>query len=124
MEAEIEKTTTQYTVDEIEEIMLKHDIPFGRINNIAQVSADPQILHRGMVVEAQHPHCGPYKMAGNPLHFSSIDVVANRPAPMHGQHNYEVFARFFGMDKTQVEDFLAQQKVNVAASKKKKDDDE
>ncbi len=124
MEVEIEKTTTQYTVDEIEEIMLKHDIPFGRINDIAQVSADPHILHRGMVVEAQHPHCGPYKMAGNPLHFSSIEVVANRPAPMLGQHNEEVFARFFGMDKTQVEEFLAQQKINVAANKKKKDDDE
>ena len=63
-------------------------------------------------------------MAGNPLHFSSIEVVANRPAPMLGQHNDEVFARFFGMTKTQVEEFLAQQKVNVAAGKKKKDDDE
>lgn len=117
MEIEIEKTTTQYTVDELEAIMLEHDIPFGRINNIAQVSADPQILHRGMVVEAQHPHCGPYKMAGNPLHFSSIDVVANRPAPMHGQHNYEILERFFGMNKQQADEFLDAQQANAAAEK-------
>ncbi len=117
MEVEIEKTTTQYTVDEIEKIMLEFDIPFGRINNIAQVSADPHILHRGMVVEADHPHCGPYKMAGNPLHFSTIKVVANRPAPMHGQHNYEVLEKFFGMNKQQADEFLAKQKANAAADK-------
>lgn len=117
MEVEIEKTTMQYTVDEIEKIMLEYSIPFGRINNIAQVSADPQILQRGMVVEAQHPHCGPYKMAGNPLNFSTLDVVANRPAPMHGQHNYEVLERFFGMSKVQAEEFLTAQKLNAAAAK-------
>jgi crotonobetainyl-CoA:carnitine CoA-transferase CaiB-like acyl-CoA transferase len=54
------------------------------------VMADPQVLHRGMVVEAaeEHPLAGPHRLVGNPVKTGSADVF--RPAPTLGQHNEEI----------------------------------
>ena len=46
------------TYEEWEAIFLPKGIPFGAINNIAQVVAHPQVQARGTLVEMQHPARG------------------------------------------------------------------
>jgi CoA:oxalate CoA-transferase len=54
-------------------------------------------------------------MAGSPLKFSETPPVDNRPAPLLGQHNYEVFSGMLRMSDEQIKAVLAEQaKLAVA----------
>ena len=45
-------------------------VPCGPINDVAEVFADPQLLHRQMCVEMAHPTLGTIKQTGIPIKFS------------------------------------------------------
>ena len=55
-------------------------VPSGPLNNVAQVMADPQILHRNMIVTALDPELGPIRMQGNPIKLSDHEDPKTRPA--------------------------------------------
>ena len=57
-----------------------------------QVFADPQALHRHMVVDVQHPVAGPTRVLGVPVKLSETPGGIRRPAPTLGQHSAEVLA--------------------------------
>ena len=65
-------------------------VPSGPVSTVDMVMADPQVLHRGMVVEAAQPHpvAGPHRLVGNPVKTGSADAFS--PAPLLGQHNSEI----------------------------------
>jgi len=65
-------------------------VPSGPVSTVDMVMADPQVLHRGMVVDAAEPHpvAGPHRLVGNPVKTGSPDVF--HPAPLLGQHNAEI----------------------------------
>ena len=54
-------------------------VPSGPLNNVAQVMADPQVLHRNMIVTAQDPELGPVRMQGNPVKMSAYEDPKTRP---------------------------------------------
>lgn len=57
-------------------------IPCGRINNVAQVLADPHVGARNMVISTQGPDGAPIHMAGNPIKLSAFpDPETRPPAP-------------------------------------------
>ena len=68
-------------------------IPSGPINTVDRVLSDPQVLHRGMVLEVDHPVCGRLKVVGNPVKVLPADGEALRPPPVLGQHTEEVLRR-------------------------------
>jgi crotonobetainyl-CoA:carnitine CoA-transferase CaiB-like acyl-CoA transferase len=68
-------------------------IPSGPIHTVDRVLSDPQVLHRGMVVEVDHPVCGQLKVVGNPVKASLGDGGRLRPPPTLGQHTEEVLRR-------------------------------
>lgn len=62
-------------------------VPSGPLNNVAQVMADPQILHRNMIVETLDPDLGPIRMQGNPVKLSAhADPKTRAPAPELDEH--------------------------------------
>jgi formyl-CoA transferase/CoA:oxalate CoA-transferase len=65
------------------------DIPCGPVNALDEALRDPQVLHRGMVVELEHP-MGPVKVLGSPLHLSGTPVTYRRRPPLLGEHTDEV----------------------------------
>lgn len=44
-----------------------HGIPWGRINDLEQVFAHPQVRHRQMLQTVQHPELGTLKLVRNPM---------------------------------------------------------
>jgi crotonobetainyl-CoA:carnitine CoA-transferase CaiB-like acyl-CoA transferase len=68
-------------------------IPSGPIHTVDRVLSDPQVLHRGMVVEMDHPVCGPLKVVGTPVKALPADGETLRPPPALGQHTEEVLRR-------------------------------
>jgi crotonobetainyl-CoA:carnitine CoA-transferase CaiB-like acyl-CoA transferase len=77
-------------------------IPCGPINNIEQVFADPQVQHRGLQLELDHPDAGRVASVANPIKMSLTPVEYDRAPPLLGQHTDEVLTRLLGMDAQEV----------------------
>ncbi|MFQ5827661.1 MAG: CaiB/BaiF CoA transferase family protein [Candidatus Methylomirabilia bacterium] len=71
-------------------------LPTGPINNVADVFADPQVSHRQMVEEVQHPTAGVVRVVGVPIKFSETPGAITSPPPLLGQHTEEVLRRLLG----------------------------
>src|SRR4051812_38801747 len=65
------------------------NVPCGPINDLDQVFADPQVVHRNLKVTAQHP-AGEVTMVANPMKFSATPIPNNVAPPTLGQHTAEV----------------------------------
>jgi formyl-CoA transferase/CoA:oxalate CoA-transferase len=61
-------------------------VPAGPISRINEVMTDPQVLHRGMVVEVDHPRAGRVRLNGVPLKFSGTPGAVRTPPPILGEH--------------------------------------
>lgn len=78
-------------------------VPSGPINDISAVFADPQVRHRGMRVEMQHPLAGALALVGSPLRLSQTPVEYRLPPPLLGEHTDEVLAGLLSMDSADIE---------------------
>lgn len=65
-------------------------VPCGIVQNLAEAFADPQTLHREMVMPVEHPGHGVVRMLGFPVKLSDTPCRVRHPAPGHGQHNGDV----------------------------------
>ncbi len=57
----------------------KAGVPSAPLNNVAQVMEDPQVLFRNMIVTAEDPDIGPWRMQGNPIKLSAHEDPTTRP---------------------------------------------
>ena len=65
-------------------------IPCAPILNVAEALSHPQLVHRGGIVEQEHPAAGTIHSVGNPILFSQTPVSYRRPPPRLGEHTDEV----------------------------------
>jgi crotonobetainyl-CoA:carnitine CoA-transferase CaiB-like acyl-CoA transferase len=75
-------------------------VPCGPINNMADVFADPQVLHRQMTAKINHPLSDALELVSSPMKLSQTPVQLRRPPPLLGQHTDEVLAEL-GFDQAQ-----------------------
>ncbi len=96
------------TYEEWEAIFLPKGIPFGAINNIAEVVAHPQVAARGALVEMTHPRVGKVKMVNMPIRMSETPGAVRTPSPSLGEHTTEVLRDLLGMSEEAVADLFKQ----------------
>ena len=65
-------------------------VPSGKVQNLAEVLAHPQVAAQEMVIEVEHPGHGAVRMLGFPVKLSATPCEARLPAPELGQHNDEI----------------------------------
>lgn len=66
------------------------DVPAAPIQSVDRVLADPQVRHRGMVVEVDHPDHGRLPTLGTPIKIDGALGLAVTAAPRLGQHTDEL----------------------------------
>jgi crotonobetainyl-CoA:carnitine CoA-transferase CaiB-like acyl-CoA transferase len=66
------------------------EVPFAKINKVGEVHADPQIVHRGSVVELDDQAYGRMRMPRPPARFSTTPSAIRMRAPGYGEHTDEV----------------------------------
>lgn len=87
----IESWTSLYDIDEIEETIVSAGIPFGRIQNIAQVCESDLIKEHNMLWEIYDKGIGEkIKIPGTPIKFQGNEDVAVSCAPLLGEHTIQI----------------------------------
>ena len=98
----IEEWTKQRTKDEIIAPSQAKGVPSLPVNTIADAMNSPQLADRGFFVDIDHPEVGKARYPGPPHRFSSIPWRVERPAPLLGQHNEEVYCGHLGYSKEEL----------------------
>ena len=62
-----------------------------------RVENDPQLRHRGMYTEMKHPMLGNWKFQNAPFKLEKSPARVDKPPPMIGQHNREIFENLLGL---------------------------
>ena len=81
----------QHTKQEVMNIAQEHRVPCGAVQDFSEVFSDPDLNERGLFLELSHPVVGKLKYPGRPFIMSETPFEAQRPAPLLGEHNKEIY---------------------------------
>ena len=104
----IQDWTSNYTTKDVVELLLENGVPASPINNLAQVVEDPHAQAREMFVHVQHPAAGDTVLNGSQFKMTETNPQIDRPAPLLGQHNEEVYRDLLGLSAGQLEELATQ----------------
>lgn len=86
------------------------EVPCAPVQSIDRVFQAPQVLHRGMLIEVEHPTAGKVRMAGIPVKLSLTPASVRMPPPLLGEHNSEILKNWLGMNAEAIEE-LKREKI-------------
>jgi alpha-methylacyl-CoA racemase len=90
------------TRDEWFELLIREDIPAGKVYTPDEVFSDPQVLHRQMVIEVEHPTLGKIKQVGVAPKLSSTPGKVRSLPPLPGEHTDEIL-QGLGYEREEIE---------------------
>jgi crotonobetainyl-CoA:carnitine CoA-transferase CaiB-like acyl-CoA transferase len=82
---EIETLIKTRDRDDWYDLLVKADVCVGKVYDVEEMVADPQINHRQMIVEAQHPKLGRVKQFGIAIKMSEQPGAVRTAAPFPGE---------------------------------------
>src|SRR5260370_15540494 len=99
----IEWTSTQDARAAME-LLQSHGVRAAVVQNAEEVcDFDPQLAHRGVCIEMDHPEIGPARFEGIPFIAERARPAHWRSAPLLGEDNRYVFTQVVGMDDAEFE---------------------
>lgn len=90
------------TADQWMEIFVPLGLLFCSVQNIMEVTTDPQALANAFIVPFNHPVQGNVKIPGYPITFSASSTGTKSAAPRLGQHTDEIMNEL-GFSKKDIE---------------------
>jgi crotonobetainyl-CoA:carnitine CoA-transferase CaiB-like acyl-CoA transferase len=82
--------------DEWYDVLVKADVCVGKVYDVEEMVRDPQVNHREMIVEVEHPTHGKIKEFGVAIKLSDTPGTVRHAAPASGEHT-EAVLRELGM---------------------------
>jgi CoA:oxalate CoA-transferase len=78
------------------EAMERAGVPCAKVAGIGEVTENPQLRHRGQIVDLHHPAVGTYTTHGVTVTLHDTPGRIARPAPLLGEHSHEVLKEWLG----------------------------
>jgi len=72
--------------DDWYDFLVKHDVCVGKVYDVEEMVADPQINHRQMIVDVEHPTHGRVRQFGIAIKLSETPGTIRTAAPLSGEH--------------------------------------
>jgi crotonobetainyl-CoA:carnitine CoA-transferase CaiB-like acyl-CoA transferase len=89
------------TREEWFEFLTGKDVPVGKVYSFDEVFEDPQVQHRQMVLEIEHPTLGTVKQPGIAVKLSDTPGQVRKLAPTSGENTDEILLAL-GYNKSQI----------------------
>ncbi len=99
--------TQSRTKQEVMQILGDAGVPAGAVYDTMELTQDPALQQREMIVTVDHPQRGKFTLPGWPVKMSDSYVRVER-SPLLGEHNAEVYATWLGFTAGDLEDLKAQ----------------
>lgn len=77
-------------------------VPAGVVQRSSDLLADPQYAHRGFYRYLEHGEMGRIPYAGHQYRISGYDNGPRGPAPMLGEHSFEVLSELLGLSEDEL----------------------
>ncbi|XP_072865043.1 succinyl-CoA:glutarate CoA-transferase isoform X5 [Chlorocebus sabaeus] len=82
-------------------------VPYGPINNMKNVFAEPQVLHNSLIMEMEHPTVGKISVPGPAVRYSKFKMSEARPPPLLGQHTMHILKEVLRYDDRAIGELLS-----------------
>ena len=92
------------TARDVQDVLERHEVPFGVAYSVADIFADPHIAARGDIETVDDPVIGAVRMQGVYPRFSRTPGAVSRGAPRLGAHNEEVYCGLLGLTTEELEE--------------------
>ena len=89
---ELQRIFAQESQDYWTAFFLQHRVAAGPVLEVDQIETDDHLRHREVLIAAEHPVAGAYRMVGNPIRVRGQSFELRHQAPSHGEHTGEVLA--------------------------------
>jgi crotonobetainyl-CoA:carnitine CoA-transferase CaiB-like acyl-CoA transferase len=90
IDAELSSWCADRDADEVASLLSRAGVPAEVVTNAALALDNPQLQHRRLFEDEDHPVTGTHPIPGLPFRFSRVERWSRRPSPTIGQHNDEV----------------------------------
>ena len=102
IERRVSEWSTEHTRDEIYHRGQALGSPTAPVLTPEEVVNSEQLAARGFFADIEHPRAGRIKYPTAPYRFSRTPWAAERPAPLLGQHNEEIYCGRLGYTKEEL----------------------
>ena len=96
--------------DEWYDLLVKADVCVGKVYDVDEMVKDPQINHRQMIIDVEHPTLGRARQFGVAIKLSDTPGEARTAAPLAGEHTEEVL-RGLGLSAADIADLRTKKVV-------------
>ncbi len=98
----ISRWTAALTPQEVMRLCQAEGVPAGVVQRSSDLIEDPQLAHRGLFRELDHPEMGRVPHTGHLFHIRGYDSGPRFAAPVLGQHNEQILKDFLGMTEDEI----------------------
>jgi crotonobetainyl-CoA:carnitine CoA-transferase CaiB-like acyl-CoA transferase len=105
--------TATFTRDALLAELESAGVPAGPINSVADVFADPQVVHRGLRLDLPREGGGTVPTVRSPIRMSETPLAYHRPSPRLGQHTAEVLSEI-GYAPPEIQQLMADRVVGTS----------
>ena len=108
---EIDAVLTAWTAERAPEdvaaLLQAAGVPSGKVQRSSDLAKDPQYRHRSFFREHEHGEMGAVAYAGHQYRISGYNNGPRGPAPLLGQHSFEVLTNLLGLSEEEVSEVFA-----------------
>jgi formyl-CoA transferase len=102
--------TQSRTKAEVMQILGDAGVPAGAVYDTMEITQDPALQKREMIVTVDHPKRGKFTLPGWPVKMSDSHVTVDR-APLLGEHNASIYSEWLGLTGKDLEELKAKDVV-------------
>jgi formyl-CoA transferase len=109
---EVDRILTEFTQSrskaEVMQVLGDAGVPAGAVYDTMEITQDPALQKREMIVTVDHPKRGQFTLPGWPVKMSESHVAVDR-SPLLGEHNAAIYSEWLGLTARDLEELKTQQ---------------
>jgi crotonobetainyl-CoA:carnitine CoA-transferase CaiB-like acyl-CoA transferase len=103
VDARVSAWTSAHTLAELRALLDAAEVPNSPISSVADIVEEPHVQARGTLMTVDDPEVGPVLMQAPVPRMSATPATVQRPAPLLGEHNAEVYGEL-GLSPADLDD--------------------